>query len=219
MATERAVSVAQVAYLANATDKEINRLVDEHVLPDSLVTRDNGRRMAPFAAPLACFFLSTGPKLTRTTRLWAIEAIIDRVSRSPAAADVLALTCNRLKLDFDWVVRDEDLSVSFDRYLWGACERAEHLMQAEHEIVSDPEILGGAPCFRGTRLPIATVLEALEAGDTLVQWQEGYSFLTQPLIDHAKIYLQTHPRPGRPRRLSDTAVGWKLLDSKVVGAR
>ena len=36
------------------------------------------------------------------------------------------------------------------------------------EVVSvDPEVMSGAPVFRGTRVPIQTLLDHLEAGDSL----------------------------------------------------
>ncbi|MFM7370416.1 MAG: DUF433 domain-containing protein, partial [Sphaerospermopsis kisseleviana] len=34
-------------------------------------------------------------------------------------------------------------------------------------IHSDPDILGGTPVFVGTRVPIKTLLDYLEAGDSL----------------------------------------------------
>lgn len=34
-------------------------------------------------------------------------------------------------------------------------------------IVRDPEILGGIPCFRGTRVPFQNLLDYLKAGDAL----------------------------------------------------
>ena len=34
-------------------------------------------------------------------------------------------------------------------------------------IHSDPDILGGTPVFRGTRVPVKTLLDYLEAGDSL----------------------------------------------------
>ena len=33
-------------------------------------------------------------------------------------------------------------------------------------IVKDPEILGGTPVFRGTRVPFQTLLDYLEGGET-----------------------------------------------------
>lgn len=42
-------------------------------------------------------------------------------------------------------------------------------------ISSDPEVMGGIPCFSGTRVPVQTLLDYLEAGATagLGNHQEG----------------------------------------------
>ena len=44
-------------------------------------------------------------------------------------------------------------------------------------IVRDPEILGGIPCFRGTRVPFQNLLDYLEAGDTLDEFLEQFETL------------------------------------------
>jgi uncharacterized protein (DUF433 family) len=36
-----------------------------------------------------------------------------------------------------------------------------------HEIVSNPGIMGGAPVFKGTRVPFEGLVEYLEAGKTI----------------------------------------------------
>ena len=41
-------------------------------------------------------------------------------------------------------------------------------------IISDPEILGGTPVFYGTRVPIETLLDYLEAGDSIDDFLEGF---------------------------------------------
>jgi uncharacterized protein (DUF433 family) len=41
-------------------------------------------------------------------------------------------------------------------------------------IVSDPEVMGGTPCFAGTRVPVQTLLDYLEAGDSLDDFLEGF---------------------------------------------
>jgi uncharacterized protein (DUF433 family) len=42
-------------------------------------------------------------------------------------------------------------------------------MEREQEVVihSDPNILGGTPVFVGTRVPVKTLLDYLEGGDSL----------------------------------------------------
>lgn len=37
-----------------------------------------------------------------------------------------------------------------------------------------PDIMGGAPVFEGTRVPVATLLDYLEAGDSIDQFIEGF---------------------------------------------
>lgn len=39
---------------------------------------------------------------------------------------------------------------------------------------ADPEILGGTPVFTGTRVPVQTLLDYLEGGDTLDEFLDGF---------------------------------------------
>jgi uncharacterized protein (DUF433 family) len=38
----------------------------------------------------------------------------------------------------------------------------------------DPAVLGGTPVFAGTRVPIATLIDYLEAGDSIDDFLEGF---------------------------------------------
>ena len=49
---------------------------------------------------------------------------------------------------------------------------------AEHLIVSDPQILGGKPCIRGTRLSVEFLLELAASGATQEQILAQYPQLT-----------------------------------------
>ena len=48
-------------------------------------------------------------------------------------------------------------------------------------IQSDPEIMGGATVFTGTRVPVQTLLDYLEAGDPLDEFLEDF-----PSVDRAQ---------------------------------
>ncbi len=41
-------------------------------------------------------------------------------------------------------------------------------------VVRDPEILGGTPVFRGTRVPFKALLDYLEGGETLDEFLEQF---------------------------------------------
>jgi uncharacterized protein (DUF433 family) len=45
-------------------------------------------------------------------------------------------------------------------------------------IVKDPDILGGEPVFRGTRVPFQTLLDYLEHGKTLYQFLDEFPTVT-----------------------------------------
>jgi len=47
-------------------------------------------------------------------------------------------------------------------------------MPHQSVVVSDPEILGGTPCFRGTRVPVDSLIDYLEAGDSLDEFLDNF---------------------------------------------
>jgi uncharacterized protein (DUF433 family) len=47
-------------------------------------------------------------------------------------------------------------------------------MSEEAIIVSDPQIMGGAPCFRGTRVPVEIIFDHLKAGYSLQHISEQW---------------------------------------------
>jgi uncharacterized protein (DUF433 family) len=52
-------------------------------------------------------------------------------------------------------------------------------LSASHkpEIVSNPNIQGGKPCYKGTRLPVESILACLAGGDTAEQIYGAYPSL------------------------------------------
>jgi uncharacterized protein (DUF433 family) len=56
---------------------------------------------------------------------------------------------------------------------------------SQNSIVKDPDILGGEPVFRGTRVPFKILIEYLEGGDTLDQFLEQYPSVSRELAIEA----------------------------------
>ena len=46
-------------------------------------------------------------------------------------------------------------------------------------ITRDPEILGGTPVFRGTRVPFQTLLDYIEGGQTLDEFLDDFPTVTR----------------------------------------
>jgi uncharacterized protein (DUF433 family) len=49
-------------------------------------------------------------------------------------------------------------------------------------IHSDPEIMGGTPVFAGTRVPLQNLIDALEGGDSIDEFLEGF-----PSVSRAQV--------------------------------
>lgn len=52
---------------------------------------------------------------------------------------------------------------------------------ADSVIVKDPDILGGEPVFRGTRVPFQTLLDYIEAGDPLDEFLKQFPGVTKEM--------------------------------------
>jgi uncharacterized protein (DUF433 family) len=65
---------------------------------------------------------------------------------------------------------------------------------------SDPDILGGTPVFVGTRVPVRTLLDYLEAGECLNEFLEDVPSVSREqavaALQLAKEMLVTHAHPS-----------------------
>jgi uncharacterized protein (DUF433 family) len=52
-------------------------------------------------------------------------------------------------------------------------------------IIRDPEIMHGVAVFRGTRVPVQTLFDYLEGGDTLEEFLEGFPTVSRELAIQA----------------------------------
>ena len=59
-------------------------------------------------------------------------------------------------------------------------------MAAGNSIISrDPEVLGGTPVFRGTRVPFQALIDYLEGGQTLDEFLDDFPTVTREIAIHA----------------------------------
>ena len=49
----------------------------------------------------------------------------------------------------------------------------------KHLIQSSPDILGGTPVFAGTRVPVKTFIDYLEAGDSITTFLQDFPTVTK----------------------------------------
>jgi uncharacterized protein (DUF433 family) len=74
-------------------------------------------------------------------------------------------------------------------------------MEREPRVVhSDPEILSGTPVFVGTRVPVQTLLDYFEAGQSLSEFLEDFPTVSREqavaVLEQAKRALLASARPA-----------------------
>ena len=89
------------------------------------------------------------------------------------------------------------------------------LQQATSTIVSDSRTLQGAPCFKGTRIPVH-VVAGIAAASGVDAAKTTYSRLTRSQIELACTYAKAYPQKGRPRRAGDVLSKRKPKRSRTM---
>lgn len=72
------------------------------------------------------------------------------------------------------------------------------LAESVRLVKSDPEVMGGAPVYKGTRIPVHAIADMLSQGASMAEILEGYPALTADKVELAPIYVRAYPRRGRP---------------------
>ena len=49
-------------------------------------------------------------------------------------------------------------------------------------VACSPDIMGGTPCFLGTRVPVQTLLDYLEGGESINDFLEGFPTVTRQQV-------------------------------------
>jgi uncharacterized protein (DUF433 family) len=78
---------------------------------------------------------------------------------------------------------------------------ARDLRRARRLIFTDPDIMGGDPVFRGTRVPVHMIAELVAQGSTQDELLDSYPRLTAEMIRLAPLYANACPLRGPGRKL------------------
>lgn len=182
------LTTTEAAIAAGVSVPQINRIIDEKILPEDLYSTSPTRSLRTDAALLIAFYFETADWLTTNARLEAI-----RNARTHCS------TWDEWK---DCTVGDHYLTIRFSD-LWKAVdERLHRLSKAHGMVVEDPEILSGTPVIRGTRIPVHDVAAQAEAGVPIKEILDTYPRLNAAQVELASVYARAVPQRGRPRRLS-----------------
>lgn len=213
------VPASEAAYIGGISLRDMNRLADEDLVPKSLFLQEGGsRRFARLSAAFAKFFYGTEQLLVAGARKQVLRELTFRVEQLGTRERVLSLRFEPGEMNWKVVV---DKSIGFEVdvavFVTDALFRAKAVDSAAQLVTEDAQVMGGRPCFTGTRVPIDNVLASLDKGISKERLLASYPFLTAAHFEAARVYQQVHPRRGRPR-LRDANPPKSRRETRVVRA-
>lgn len=128
-----------------------------------------------------------------------IQALPREVQVSPADAYRLLNQSDLSTIDMTGELIIGDLvRIDAGKALGPARQRMQLYERARDLIVSDPDIMGGTPVIRGTRITAQAILGRIEAGDTIAGILDDYPYLDQEMVEAAALFAKANPPRGRP---------------------
>nr|WP_311527646.1 DUF433 domain-containing protein [uncultured Ralstonia sp.] len=210
------ISLAEVAFMAGATVQEIDRVFADEVLAPALTDDGSARGLVPLVAPLTGFCLATCGDLTPSAQARVIRTLTERIEARQDFELFLGLHEQLGSTDFDWTVAWSCLVVDVWPFVVESLERATQLAQARRAILSDPKVLGGMPCFSGTRLPVANLLALKRGGLEFAALKAAYPFLTEELVKAAEVYESVSTKASKVTTFEQANPQGKLIRRNSV---
>ncbi len=170
----------EAAVLTGLTLKAVNNAIDKKTI--SAVPGEEGGRLLDARALVS---LALERRLADRVAPELRRQVFDALAGSPR--NVVSLEGGLVKIDLREPRRELATSLR-------------ELRRARRLVVSDPEIMGGDPVFRGTRVPVHLVAELVAQGSKSAELIDSYPRLTAEMIRLAPVYAAAYPLRGRPRR-------------------
>jgi uncharacterized protein (DUF433 family) len=178
-------TAAQAAALANLPLPAVHKVIERRLIRPRRLRL--GRSIQRMLSREQVLYLRLEAEGVRLLPLSARRAIAKKVESSPEI-DFMVLTEGSAL-----VIEVKPVRLELDQAL-------KKLKRAADMVVCDPEIMGGAPVYRGTRIPVELIADMLSQGASAEEILDGYPALDRENVELAPFYVQAFPRRGRPAR-------------------
>jgi uncharacterized protein (DUF433 family) len=170
----------EIAEISGVSLSAVNKALEQRV---AKARRSRGRTLlaADEAAALALLSelpISLSIKLKREVRNWIVK-------RNPAKAEEFELS--------------RALRIAMTENAADVAKRAfDYVRLREQYVETDPGRMGGTPVIRGTRVPVRTLAQLVEGGESPKALKEDYPHIPEEAYDVAVLWAKGNPRRGRP---------------------
>jgi uncharacterized protein (DUF433 family) len=170
----------EIAEISGVSINAVNKALEQRVTKPR---RQRGRTLmaADEAAALALLSelpISLSIKLKRDVRNWIVK-------RNPSKAEEFELS--------------RALRIAMTENAADVATRAFDYARLRDKYVEfDRGKMGGAPVIRGTRMPVRTLAQLVEGGESREALKEDYPHIPEEAYDVAALWARGNPRRGRP---------------------
>ena len=208
--TAELLTASEAAVVSRVSVRDVNRVIDESILPADFVSIEGGRHVLAAGCSLIAFYFESAKHLTSEQRLWAIGIAGPRLHRPLTIAALLKE---------DWTLRDDFLTIDLAPFLRKTRDRLVRLDEARAMVSVSSEILSGTPVIGGTRVPVYDVAASVAASISMDRILAAYPSIDAEQVELASIYAEANPPRGRPRSSFGLPEGAKVISDRVVGRR
>jgi uncharacterized protein (DUF433 family) len=182
MARAEILSANEAASVTGVPLKQVHRIVDAGLLGGAVERRAGARAIVGSRALVG---LKLAHEMAHLLTPVARRRLVTQLLQEPQATRVEE---NALTVDV--------------RPIAGAIRRRlSALEKAKRMVRIDRNVLGGTPCFKGTRIPVHDIAAMVRNGDEVSTVVEAYPRLNHEQVELALLYADAYPRRGRPLRV------------------
>jgi len=170
----------EIAEISGVSINAVNKALEQRV---AKARRQRGRTLLAADEAAALALLSELPiglsiKFKREVRNWIVK-------RNPAKAEEFELS--------------RALRVAMTENAAEVAKRAfDYVRMREKYVEVDQGKMGGASVIRGTRVPVRTLAQLVEGGESREALREDYPHIPEEAYDVAVLWAKGNPRRGRP---------------------
>ena len=183
--TEKSYTPAEASAIAKLPLKAVHKVIDGHLIRPQRSRRGNQVQRLLSAEHLVYLRLEAeGVRLLPMASRRQVARALDSAPNS----------------DFVTVSGGSALVVQVKSARRDVERELKRLQKVEQMVVSAPEVMGGTPVYRGTRIPVDLVATMSAQGATVEEILDGYPALNREKVELAPLYVAAFPRRGRPAR-------------------
>ena len=175
-----ALSASEAASVTRVPLKQVHRIVDAGLLQGVVENRSGTRVILGRGLVGLKFAHETAGLLSPEGRRRLVRRLLERPDAKTVQEDAVTVDVRPME---------------------AAVRRGLTTLEKAKKIVTvDKDVLGGTPCFKGTRIPVHDIAEMVAGGDEKAAILSAYPQLSAEQVDLAGVYAEAYPRRGRPRR-------------------